>query len=30
MKDQVDALNRKGIPATFINSAIPPPNKTSV
>ncbi|MCK6585269.1 MAG: DEAD/DEAH box helicase, partial [Anaerolineales bacterium] len=23
MKDQVDALNRKGIPATFINSAIP-------
>ncbi len=24
MKDQVDTLNRKGIPATFINSAIPP------
>ena len=24
MKDQVDALNRKEIPATFINSAIPP------
>ncbi len=23
MKDQVDSLNRKGIPATFINSAIP-------
>ncbi|HLA87675.1 MAG TPA: RecQ family ATP-dependent DNA helicase, partial [Anaerolineales bacterium] len=23
MKDQVDALNRKGIPATFINSAMP-------
>src|SRR3972149_8666118 len=23
MKDQVDALNRRGIPATFINSAIP-------
>ncbi len=23
MKDQVDALHRKGIPATFINSAIP-------
>jgi ATP-dependent DNA helicase RecQ len=22
MQDQVDALNRKGIPATFINSAI--------
>jgi ATP-dependent DNA helicase RecQ len=22
MKDQVDALNRKGIPSTFINSAI--------
>jgi ATP-dependent DNA helicase RecQ len=23
MKDQVDWLNRKGIPTTFINSAIP-------
>ena len=23
MKDQVDALHRRGIPATFINSAIP-------
>jgi ATP-dependent DNA helicase RecQ len=28
MKDQVDALNRKGIPATFINSAISSRNKT--
>ena len=27
MKDQVDALNRKGIPATFINSAIPLPEQ---
>jgi ATP-dependent DNA helicase RecQ len=27
MKDQVDALNRKGIPATFINSAIPVPEQ---
>jgi ATP-dependent DNA helicase RecQ len=28
MKDQVDALNRKGIPATFINSAIPTGEQT--
>lgn len=27
MKDQVDALNRKGIPAAFINSAIPLPEQ---
>ncbi len=27
MKDQVDALKRKGIPATFINSAIPIPEQ---
>jgi ATP-dependent DNA helicase RecQ len=27
MKDQVDALNRRGIPATFINSAIPLPEQ---
>jgi ATP-dependent DNA helicase RecQ len=27
MKDQVDSLNRKGIPATFINSAIPLPEQ---
>ncbi len=27
MKDQVDALNRKGISATFINSAIPLPEQ---
>jgi ATP-dependent DNA helicase RecQ len=27
MKDQVDALNREGIPATFINSAIPLPEQ---
>lgn len=27
MKDQVDTLNRKGIPATFINSAIPLPEQ---
>jgi ATP-dependent DNA helicase RecQ len=27
MKDQVDALNRKGIPATFINSAISLPEQ---
>lgn len=24
MKDQVDSLNRRGIPATFINSSLPP------
>ncbi|MFZ5819723.1 MAG: RecQ family ATP-dependent DNA helicase, partial [Chloroflexota bacterium] len=27
MKDQVDALNRRGIPAAFINSAIPLPEQ---
>jgi ATP-dependent DNA helicase RecQ len=27
MKDQVDSLNRKGIPASFINSAIPIPEQ---
>jgi len=27
MKDQVDALNRRGIPATFVNSAIPVPEQ---
>jgi len=27
MKDQTDALNRRGIPATFINSAIPLPEQ---
>ncbi|TLN00297.1 DEAD/DEAH box helicase, partial [bacterium] len=29
MKDQVDSLTRRGIPATFINSALPPAEQSA-